>query len=52
MKDQYAVVNISGINIPVRLTSQSRMLGATHAKLYGLGRNASLFGLSSRSLFG
>lgn len=39
-------------NIPVRFTSQTRLLGGTAKEIYGLGKGSSLFGLSSKSLFG
>jgi hypothetical protein len=39
-------------NVPVRFTSQTRLLGGTAKEVYGLGKGSSLFGLSSKSLFG
>ena len=38
--------------IPLTFMSKARMLGGNRSAIFGLGRNSSLFGISSRSLFG
>lgn len=43
-------VEVGGV--PVNYISQTRLIGGTATKLYGLGKKGSLFGLSSKSLFG
>lgn len=45
---QYAEVN----GVPVNYVSQTRLLGGTKQTVYGLGKKGSLFGLTSKSLFG
>jgi hypothetical protein len=47
---EYHYVEANGV--PVRFTSQTRLLGGTAKAVYGLGKGSSLFGLSSKSLFG
>jgi hypothetical protein len=43
-------VEVGGI--PVNYVSQTRLIGGTASKVYGLGKKGSLFGISSKSLFG
>lgn len=45
---QYTEVN----GVPVNYVSQTRLIGGTPKDIYGLGKKGSLFGLSSKSLFG
>lgn len=43
-------IEVNGI--PINYVSQTRLIGGTASKVYGLGKKSSLFGMSSKSLFG